>query len=357
MRRPVVVADEGFEDGLVEAGVGGWPGGRAAERVFGGQRGLQAGHARRRVDPGELCGQAGVFQRALPGGPVLGQQAGEVGEERAAGLVGAVGEEGQPLAQGGYGRVDGVGPVGLLETGRPAQQPEVVPGRPVGDEDLGSVGVPAPFLAVPGCRDDLGGLLPGGDVAEHGAGQAGEELQPQLAVARLGNDEQARAGPAGPGHRGDGRGGVAGQGQRDDDQGLPGEPAVPDLAERPGTAGCGCLHAGEGGEQGHAAPPASSSARLLAWRSARAMSAWSADGSRLPPASASAVWMESRPPRSSRTAEPRTARAPAVRASSRQKPASSHVLRQRGWYRAGTVSRAAASSPRGRVGSPSGRGR
>ena len=139
-------------------------------------------------------------------------------------MVGAFGEEGQPLAQGGYGRVDGVGPVGLLETGRPAQQPEVVPGRPVGDENLGSVCVPVPFLAVPGCRDDLGGLLPGGDVAEHGAGQAGEELQPQLAVARLGNDDQARAGPAGPGHRGDGRGGIAGQGQRDDDQGLPGEP-------------------------------------------------------------------------------------------------------------------------------------
>ena len=263
-RRAVVGADEGFEDGLVEAGIGGRAGGRAAERVLGGQRGLQAGHARRRVDPGELRGQAGVFQRALPAGPVLGQHAGEVGEERTAGMVGAVGEEGQPLAQGGDGRVCGVGPVGLLEPGCPAQQAEVVAGCPVGDEDLGGVCVPVPFLAVPGCGDDLGGLLAGGDVAEHGAGQAGEELQPQLSVARLGNGEQVGAGAAGPGHRGDGGGGIAGQGQRDDDQGLRGELAVPDLAERPGLAGCGCLDAGEAGEHAHAAPPVSSSARLLA---------------------------------------------------------------------------------------------
>ena len=349
LRRPVVAADQRLQDRLVEAGVCGGPGGRAAQGIFGGQRGLQPGHARRRVDPGELRGEAGIFQRALPAGPVLGQQAGEVGEQRRAGMVGAVSEERQPFTQRRHGGIDGVGPVGRQEPGRPAQQAEIVPCRPVGHDDLRRIGVPAPLLTVPGRGEDLGSVLPAGDVAEHDLGQAGQEAKPQVAAVGLRHDEQLLAVAAGSGHGGNGRGGIAGQGQRDDDQRLRGQAAVPDPAQRPGAAGCGSLQAGEGGQQGHAAPPASVSLMFLAWRSARAMSAWSAEGWRMPLASASAVLIESRLPRSSRTTEPRTVSAPAARASSRQKPASSQVFRQRGWYRAGTASRALASSPRARV--------
>jgi hypothetical protein len=100
---------------LVKSRVGGGSGWRAPQRVLGRQRCLQAGHARGRVDPGELGREAGVFQRALPGGPVLGQEGGEVSEERTAGLVGAVGEERQPFAEGRHDRIGGERAVSPLE--------------------------------------------------------------------------------------------------------------------------------------------------------------------------------------------------------------------------------------------------
>ena len=140
-----------------------------------------------------------------------------------------------------------------------------------------------------------------GDVVQHDLGQAGQEAQPQVAVAGLRHDEQLRRRAAGPGHGGDRGGGSPARVSGMMTSGVAGQAAVPDPAERLGPAGAGRLQAGEGGEQGHAAPPARSLARgLLAWRSARAMSAWSADGSRVPLARASAVPIVSRPPRSSR---------------------------------------------------------
>ena len=105
-------------------------------------------------------------------------------------MIGAVGEEGQPPAEDGYGRVRRVGPVGRLEPGGAAQQAEVVTRGPVRDEDLRAVGIPAPLLAPAGGGNHLGGGLPGRDVIQHDPGQAGQEAEAELTVAGLRHDQQ-----------------------------------------------------------------------------------------------------------------------------------------------------------------------
>ena len=185
--------------------------------------------------------------------------------------------------------------------------------------------------------------LPGRDVAQDDAGQVREEPQAEFAVTGLRDDQQPGSGPAGPGHGGDRGGRVTGQGQRDEHERLAGQVPVPDPAERLGPAGAGRLQPGQGRQQGHAAPPARSSRRVLACRGA-------GDVGLIGGGLAAACRQRQRGLDAVQAAEVLTygrsqhVQEPAARASSRQKPAISQVRRQRGWSWC-TCSRAGSSDP------------